>query len=140
MARQVSKGIGLAIASGAIAAFVLARGASGDTNNDNWDPDTAPEPVTEQPDPTPGEAQPAPPEHNPFEMYPADDGALTWDDLSEDERAAAEAAQEWAETQHGAEVHNAFSAAVATTSQMRRQTQAEQVSGLEGVDTLGVVP
>jgi hypothetical protein len=48
--------------------------------------------------------------------------------------------QEWAETANGAEVHNAFAAAAATTSALRQVEAAQDVSGLDGIETLGVVP
>lgn len=102
--------------------------------------DGAPEPITEIADPPPTDVQPAPPEHEPGTMYPADEGAWTWDDLNEKERAQIERAQDWAENQNGYDVHNAFSAAVATTSNLRRVEQAQIASGLDGIETLGVVP
>ncbi len=84
--------------------------------------------------------EPGPPPHDPFTLHPADEGAATWEDLTEDEKAEADRTAEWADTQHGADVHAAFSAAGATTSEMRVQEAARRASGLEGVDTLGVVP
>jgi hypothetical protein len=40
-----------------------------------------------------------------FQPYPADEGALTWDDLDEEEQAAASRADEWAQLHHGHEIH-----------------------------------
>lgn len=73
-------------------------------------------------------------------MYPADEGARTWDDLNLEEQAQVELAQDWAENQNGYDVQNAFSAAVATTSNLRLVEQAQQATGLDGIETLGVVP
>lgn len=100
--------------------------------------DGAPEPVTETPDPPPDDIEPGPPEHEHGTMYPSDDGAWEYEDLNEREQAHAERAQEWAETANGTEVHNAFSAAAATTTTLRLVDEAQQASGLEGIETLGV--
>ncbi len=102
--------------------------------------DGAAEPVTETPDPPPPDQEPAPPEHEPGTLYPADEGALAWDDLKPEEKAQAERAQEWAETANGADVHNAFSAAVATTTVLREVEQAQDSTGLQGIEDVGVVP
>jgi hypothetical protein len=133
----------MSIGVGLLAALAMTRGASGDSGQDDWtnEPaaeDGAPEPVTEEADPPSGDAVAVPDEHVPGTMYPADEGALQWEDLSADEQAASDVAQEWAETQNGADVQNAFAAAVATTSQIRRVEQAQELSGLDGADTLGV--
>ena len=97
------------------------------------------EPVTDPAEPNPT-IEPGPPQHDPFTPYPADEGALTWDDLTEDEKVGAEAIQEWAETANGEAVHNAFAAAAATTSDLREVEAAQTASGLDGIETLGVVP
>ena len=102
--------------------------------------DGAPEPVTEIPDPAPDDVEPGPPEHEPGTMYAQDEGAWQWEDLNEKEKAHAERAQEWAETANGTEVHHAFSAAVATTTTIRRVEEAQVAVGLDGAETLGVVP
>jgi len=132
---------GLAVLVGISIAYV-------DSPDAEPDPDTAieafvdgaPEPITETPDPPPADVGPGPPEHEPGTMYPADEGAWEWDDLNDDEKAGAEHAQEWAETANGTEVHNAFSAAVATTTTLRRVDDAQLAVGLDGVESLGVVP
>lgn len=97
------------------------------------------EPVTETAEPNPT-IEPGPPPHDPFTPYPADEGALTWNDLSAEEQVGAEAMQEWAETANGAAVHNAFAAAAATTSELREVAAAQTASGLVGYEALGVVP
>ena len=84
--------------------------------------------------------EPGPAARDPFAPYPADEGALTWDDLTEAEQAGAEAMQEWAETANGETVHNAFAAAAATTSELQAIEAAQTASGLDGIETLGVVP
>jgi len=123
------------VVAGLLLALVMTRGAAGDSGADEpW----AEEPATEVPDPVP----PGPPtaQPNPFELAPADEGAWRWEDLNDREKQRADQMQEWAETQNGADVHNAFSAAVATTSEMRRTTQAAQAAGVSDLGTLGVVP
>lgn len=101
--------------------------------------DVTEEPITEPAEPNPT-IEPGPAPHDPFTLHPADEGALTWDDLTEDEQAGAAAMQEWAETANGAAVHNSFAAAAATTSELREVQVAQAASGLEGIETLGVVP
>jgi hypothetical protein len=124
------------VAAGLLLALVMTRGASGDSGADEpW----VEEPATEVPDPVP-EQQPSRPPPNPFELAPADERAWQWEDLTDRERATMDRAQEWAETQNGADVHNAFSAAVATTSNLRRTEQAAQAAGVPDLGSLGVVP
>ncbi|MCB9564128.1 MAG: hypothetical protein H6708_27365 [Kofleriaceae bacterium] len=99
----------------------------------------APGPVSEDSDPPPMGAEAVEPGHEPFTPYPADEGSLTWNDYSEAERAALEATQQWAETQSGVDVHNAFSSAVRTTDAQRQAEDARRASGLVGLDRIGVV-
>ncbi len=121
--------------AGLALALFMSRGAAGDSGTDEpW----AEEPATEVPDPVPD--QPPTVQPNPFELAPADEGAWRWEDLTDREKRDAEELQEWAETQNGADVHNAFSAAVATTSEIRRTQQAAQAAGVPDLASLGVVP
>ena len=124
------------VLAGLLLALTMSRGAQGDASSSEepW----AEEPATEVPDPVPD--QPPTIQPNPFELAPADEGAWQWEDLNEKERAALERAQEWAETQNGAEVHNAYSTAVATTSNIRRTQQAADAAGVPDLASLGVVP
>ena len=80
------------------------------------------------------------PVHNPFTLYSADDGALDWEGMTPAERANTDAVMDWAETRNGATVHNAFSAATARTSEIRRIEDAQNSTNLDGIETLGVVP
>jgi hypothetical protein len=87
-----------------------------------------------------GDGDVAPSAHVPGTMYLADEGALEWADMSPRERETTDAIREWAETRNGGAVHDAFSAAVATTTALRLVEQAQDASGLDGVETLGVIP
>jgi hypothetical protein len=87
--------------------------------------------------PPPGESPLGP---DPFVLSPADPGAQQYEDLTPGERATAERGQEWAELESGEPVHNGFSAAVQYTIEMSRVEDAERASGLDGAETLGVVP
>ena len=80
------------------------------------------------------------PVRDPFTLHDADPGAVAWEDMSEEERANTDRAMEWAETQHGADVHNAFAAASATTNQLRLIEDAQNTSNLDGIESLGAVP
>jgi hypothetical protein len=93
------------------------------------------------PDTPPDDTPPADlPRHDPFTLYDADEGALEWSEMSPADRAITGDVREWAETRNGEAVHNAFSTAAATTSTLRLVAEAQRDSGLEGVETLGVVP
>ncbi|MBZ0234382.1 MAG: hypothetical protein K8M05_18780 [Deltaproteobacteria bacterium] len=80
------------------------------------------------------------PIRDPFTLYDADPGAVEWEDMSEEERANTNRTLDWAETQHGADVHNAFAAASSTTNQLRLIEDAQNTSNLDGIESLGVVP
>jgi hypothetical protein len=72
------------------------------------------------------------------EPYPADEGALTWDDLDDAEKEAAARADEWAQTQHGHEVHQRWRRASREGARLSRLKRAEYTSGLAGLEGLGV--
>ncbi|MBZ0232446.1 MAG: hypothetical protein K8M05_08970 [Deltaproteobacteria bacterium] len=78
-------------------------------------------------------------EHDPFTLHPADEGAQQWEDMTPAERGDVTRMGEWAERNNVA-VHDAFSAAVARTAELRALQEAQTSSGLEGVETIGVVP
>jgi hypothetical protein len=127
--RTISIGISALVIGGLAVTTVLAQ--------DDGASDA--EPVTEEAEPNPT-VEPAPPEVDPFALSPADEGAVTWDDMTPEDRAGVEAIQDWAENGNGAATHNAFAAAVATTDGIREVEAAQTASGLDGIETLGVVP
>lgn len=86
--------------------------------------------------PTSGRPAPRPP----FALHPADPGAWTFEDLSEDERAEIAKIQEWAELDHGREVHERWRDASARAMVRFRARRAARAVGLEGVVGLGVLP
>jgi hypothetical protein len=73
-----------------------------------------------------------------FEPYPADEGAQTYDDLSLDERAAVDRAAQWAEADHGYPVHQRWRKASRQAARISKLRHAEYLSGLRGLDELGV--
>lgn len=75
---------------------------------------------------------------SPFTPYASDPGAYTFEDLSADERADFDASAEWAETDSGDEVHQAYKRATAWGVAHARAKAAEGSVGLEGVESLGV--
>ena len=76
--------------------------------------------------------------HDPFSPYPAAHDAIAYDDLEPAERARIDRAAEWAEADHGAEVHRRFSAASHQAAQRAALHLATTQSGLSGIDELGV--
>lgn len=80
-----------------------------------------------------------PVEYDSFTLHPADDGAQRWHDLSPVEQVDVTRTAEWAE-ENAADVHAAFAASVGRTDELRDLQEAQSASGLEGVETLGVVP
>ena len=84
-------------------------------------------------------ASPAPPDAlmKFGELYPSDNGALSFEELSAEEKAAAEGAEEWAETSHGYAVHDRWRQASREGARLSRLKQAEYDSGLAGLAGLG---
>lgn len=76
---------------------------------------------------------------DPASLHPADEGALEWEAMSPGERDDVTRARAWAEHDSAA-VHDAFGSAVAWTDELRGFAEAQGASGLEGIETLGVVP
>ena len=83
------------------------------------------------------EATPVEP-RNFFQLYPADEGALSYDDLSDQDQAHADRAAEWAEADCGYEVHQAWARGTAWAREHARLVSAERTADLEGADTTGV--
>jgi len=79
------------------------------------------------------------PKPDPFSLHPADDGAQQWEDMTPAERSDVTRMGAWAD-RNSAAIHDAFSAAVTRTTELRALQEAQSSSGLEGVETLGVVP
>jgi hypothetical protein len=130
MSRKATSGVIAALAIAALAVTTVLAQDDGASDA---------EPVTEEAEPNPT-VEPAPPEADPFALSPADEGAVTWDDMTPEDRAGVEAIQDWAENGNGAAVHNAFAAAVATTDGIREVEAAQTASGLGGIELIGVVP
>lgn len=83
------------------------------------------------------EAEPAEPIH-PFQRYQADDGALSYQDLSESDKARSDKIQEWAEADSGYQVHQEWAAGTAWAREHARLVIAERTAGLEGSGEVGV--
>lgn len=141
--RQVSVLVSAVLLAASVVAYLALRGSTRAQAQGADDPPAGTgeaEPVTETAEPNPSiEPGAGAPPHDPFTLYPADEGAVTWGDMTPEEQAGTEAMQEWAETKNGAEVHGAFAAAVGTTNNMRQLEAAQAASGLDGIETLGVV-
>jgi len=85
------------------------------------------------------DAPPAPPDGLPAfgQLHPADEGALSYDDLSPAEQAASDLAAEWAEADHGVAVHDRWRQASREGVRLSKLKQAEYESGLAGLAGLG---
>ena len=83
-------------------------------------------------------ADPPPLEFPP--RYAADEGAQSWEDLSADERAASDRIAEWAEADHGAAVHQRWRKASREGARISKLRHAAYLSGLRGLEGLGVEP
>ena len=68
-----------------------------------------------------------------FALYPSDKGAWQFEDLNKEEQGALEAAQEWAEEKHGADVHSRFRILTAKRATEARAQRAERWLGLYGL-------
>ena len=83
------------------------------------------------------EATPAEPLH-PFERYQADDGAVSYEVLSDEDRLLADRIQEWAEADSGDQVHQEWAAGSAWARAHAKLVIAERAAGLEGSEEVGV--
>jgi len=71
------------------------------------------------------------------QLYPPDEGALSFEELSADEKAASDRMAEWAEADHGASVHDRWRQASREGARLSRLKEAEYDSGLAGLAGLG---
>lgn len=71
-------------------------------------------------------------------LYPADPGALTYEQMSADERVAIDEANATMTAKHGQSVHDAWAQGAAELARQHRQRIAERKAGLEGMVDLGV--
>jgi hypothetical protein len=76
----------------------------------------------------------------PFALHPADADAVTWEQLGADGRAELAAIQQWAELDHGREVHEAWRDATASAVSRFNAARAARTVGLEGTVYVGVLP
>lgn len=75
-----------------------------------------------------------------FSPPAVDEGAQTWDEMNADERAASDRIAEWAEVDHGNEVHQRWRRASREAARISKLRHAAYLSGLRGLEDLGVEP
>jgi len=75
---------------------------------------------------------------NHFTLHPADPGALSYEDLNEEEKVTLDAARDWAELSHGDDVHAAYRTLSQKRSAKAKAASAEQAIGLRNRSLLGV--
>lgn len=75
---------------------------------------------------------------HPFEPHAADEGAVSYDSLGDDEKLRSDRIQEWAETDHGEQVHEGWAEGSLWAREHAKRVIAERVAGLEGAEEVGV--